>query len=96
MCVLYVLLYSPEAIPETSQGYPKALLVLKKHPRTSDEPAVAKQQSPASSHKRAPTGSKRTPLDVLEYQERPKMAPRCLQKSPQITRSSHSDVANQS
>ena len=34
----------PGAIPETSQGSPKALLELTKPPRTSDEPAVTKQQ----------------------------------------------------
>ena len=32
----------PVAIPETSQGSPKALLGLKKRPRTGDEPAVTK------------------------------------------------------
>ena len=34
----------PGTIPKTSQGSPKALLGLKKLPRTSDEPAVTKQQ----------------------------------------------------
>ena len=34
----------PGAIPKTSQSSPKALLGLKKLPRTSDEPAVTKQQ----------------------------------------------------
>ena len=41
----------PGTIPKTSQGSPKALLVLKKLPRTSDELAVTKQQWPASNHK---------------------------------------------
>ena len=34
----------PRTIPKTSQGSPKALLVFKKFPRTSDELAVTKQQ----------------------------------------------------
>ena len=45
----------PGIIPKTSQSSPNAVLGLKKLPRTIDEPAVTKQQRPASSYKQPET-----------------------------------------